>query len=189
MGGKGKKVNLIHDFDSQVGIFYIQKQLLNREMLKKELSEILNGLGKMKEHELAMAEFYRTFGEVWLAEKEFWLDMEKAERRHAQYLDRVIQCLTEKPDHFHLGRPLRLAAIQTSLSGIQSAIDKLKKKQKPLYKLLFTARDMEQSIIESKVGEYLRTDDIECRSLLEEMVSDTESHLERLVKKIKEWSR
>ncbi len=157
--------------------------------MQKELVEVLNVLGKMKEHELSMAEFYRTCAGVWAVDKEFWLEMEKAERRHAQYLERITQCLMEKSDHFHLGRPMRLPAIQTSISGVRSAIEKLKKRELPLYKALFTARDLEQSIIESKYGEYLKTDDLACRSLMDEMLSDTKSHLERLIEKIKEWSR
>ena len=57
----------------------------------------------------------------------------------------------------------------------------------PLYKTLVTARDLDQSIIESKYGEVIKTDDIEFRSLMSEVVSDTRSHLDRLNRKIKEW--
>jgi len=57
----------------------------------------------------------------------------------------------------------------------------------PLYKTLFTARDIEHSIIESKYGEVVKTDDIEFRSLMGEVVSDTQSHLGWLNRKIKEW--
>lgn len=158
-------------------------------MLRKELADVPNTLQEMKSHELWIAEFYRTFSEVWPAEKEFWLDMEKSERRHAQYLERIVQCLTEKPDHFRLGRPIRVAAIRTSISGIRSAIEQLKKRQIPIYKAIFIARDTEQSVIESKVGEYLITEDVECGTLMKEMMLDTKSHLERLIKKIEEWTK
>ncbi len=158
-------------------------------MVQKESTDVFDVLQEMKTHELWMAEFYRAFSEVWPAEREFWFDMERAEKRHAQYLEKIVQCLTEKPDHFHLGRPIRLAAIRTSISGIQSVIDQFKKRKIPIYKAIFIARDMEQSVIESRVGEFLKTEDIECGALMEEMIYDTKSHLERLTKKIGEWTK
>lgn len=155
--------------------------------MQKDLADILNVLGKMKEHELAMAEFYMACSQVWSVDKEFWTDMEKSEMKHAQNLEKIAKFLSERPESFHPGRPFKMVAIQTAISGIRSDIERLKKGEFPLYKTLFTARDLEQSIIESKYGEVIKTDDIEFRSLMSEVVSDTRSHLDQLTRKIKEW--
>jgi len=80
-------------------------------MLQKDLADILNVLGKMREHELAMAEFYRACSQVWSVDKEFWTDMEQAEMRHAQNIGKMTKFLSERPESFHLGRPLKLIAI------------------------------------------------------------------------------
>lgn len=154
----------------------------------KSSEDILIVLEKMKEHELAMAEYYQTCRQVWSVEKDLWMEMEQAEMRHAKYLETMIGLIVKKPDRFKWGRPIKQAAIQTSTSGVRLNIHKLKNGEIPMYKAIFIARDFEQSIIEFKYGEVIEADDIEFRSLIGEIVSDTQSHLAQLNKKIKEWT-
>lgn len=155
--------------------------------MTKSPEDILSVLEKMREHELSMAELYQTCSKVWPVDKEFWADMEQAEIRHAQHLEKMVKFLSERPESFKWGRSLKPVAIETATSGIRLNINRLKKGALPLYKTLVTARDLDQSIIESKYGEVIKTDDIEFRSLMSEVVSDTRSHLDRLNRKIKEW--
>jgi len=157
--------------------------------MRKDSDDIFNVLEKMKEHELAMAEYYQAWRQVWSAEKDLWMEMEQAEMRHARYLETMIGFILKKPERFEWSRPLKQAAIQTATSGVRLSIHKLKNGEIPMYKAIFTARDFEQSIIENKYGEMIKTDDIEFRSLIGEIVSDTQSHLAQLNKKIKEWTR
>jgi hypothetical protein len=157
-------------------------------MIQKDLADILNVLGKMREHELAMAELYRVFGQVWPVDKEFWTEMEQAEIKHAQNIEKITELVLKRPESFRLGRSLKPVAIETAISGVRSDIERLKKGKLPLYKALFTSRDIEQSVIENKYGEIVKTDDVEFKFLMNEVTSDTRSHLDRLNRKIKEWS-
>lgn len=142
--------------------------------------DILSVLEKMKEHELAMAEYYQACSQAWSGEKAFWTEMERAEMRHAHHLEKMMGFILKKPERFGWGRPLKPAAIQTATSGLRLNIQKLRSGEIPMYKAVYIARDFEKSIIESKYGEIIKTDDIEFRSLINEMVSDTRSHLDLL---------
>ena len=69
--------------------------------MTKSPEDILSVLEKMREHELAMAEFYRTCSQVWLVDKEFWTDMKQAEMRHAKHLEKMVKFLSERPESFN----------------------------------------------------------------------------------------
>ncbi len=66
---------------------------------------------KMREHELAVAEFYRAWGQAWSSEQEFWIDMEQAEIRHAQRLETMMAFVSEEPERFKWGRSLKVVSI------------------------------------------------------------------------------
>jgi len=70
--------------------------------------------------------------------------------RHAKNIEKMMDLVSKRPENFEWGRPLKLVAIQTAISGIRSDIERLKKGELPLYKTLFSARDIEQSLIEGK---------------------------------------
>jgi hypothetical protein len=50
--------------------------------------------------------------------------------------------------------------------------------------MLFIARDLEQSILESSYSDVIKTSDTEFQTLIKEVLSDTVGHRERLDKKI-----
>jgi hypothetical protein len=154
----------------------------------KHPEDILSVLGKMKEHELAMAEYYQVCSQVWSTEKEFWAEMEQSELRHANHIEKMIGSILKGPENFEWGHPFKLAAIQTATTGIKSDIQKLKAGGFTMYQTFFRARDIEQSILEMKYGEVIKTQSQEFQALLKEIVSETIDHRNQLGKKIKEWA-
>jgi hypothetical protein len=52
--------------------------------------------------------------------------------------------------------------------------------------MLFISRDIEQSILESRYGEIVKSSDVEFQSLMKEIESETLAHREFLNDKIKE---
>ena len=155
-------------------------------MLQKDFENILDVLKLMKELELIVAELYRTCGQCWIDEKEFWMKMEQSEMKHAQHIDRLIQIMLERPQAFELGHSFRRPAVQVFISGLKAYIPRLKKNEIPKEKMLFIARDIEQSILESKYGEIIRTNDIEFQDLIRQIVLDTTTHKDSLNKKLGE---
>ena len=155
-------------------------------MKQYELTTISEVLKNMGELELAIGELYQTCGQLWPEHKEFWMDMEKAEFRHANNIDRMNQIISERSENFELGRSFSPIAIKTYLSGIKTNIQRLKQKDSSEINALFLARDIEQSYLESKYIEITKTEDKEFKSLTREIFSDTVFHREYLDKKIRE---
>jgi hypothetical protein len=145
-------------------------------MLQKDLGNILGVLKVMKELELVVAELYRTCGECWLEEREFWANMEQYEVKHAQNMDSLMKMISERPQVFELGHPFKSNAVQTFISGIRANIQRLKMGEIPREKILFIARDIEQSVLESKYGEMILTKDDEFQALIRQILSDTVNH-------------
>ena len=84
--------------------------------------------------------------------------------------------LSERPETFQRGRPFKIAAIETSIAGTQWDIQRLNHRELTKQNALFIARDLEQSILERNYGEILKSDDMEFRTLMREILSETLQH-------------
>jgi len=142
----------------------------------------------MADFELAVADLYRMCSQVWLADKEFWADMEQAELKHAENIHKIGKTVLEKPELFELAHPMRFVALRTSISGIKWNMERIRKKDLSEKNMFFIARDLEQSALEAKYAEILKTDDSDSKSLINEVLSDTVAHRERLDEKIRKMA-
>ena len=119
-------------------------------MLKRDLEALLDILKKLEEHELMVAELYQTCSKIWLEDKEFWTNMEQAELKHAQSINRMRDLIGIKPERVEWGHPFKPAALQTAMSGIRLDLQRLRRREIARDRMLFIARDIEQSIIENR---------------------------------------
>jgi len=153
-------------------------------MRPRDLESILDVLKDMAECELTLAEFYRTCAQIWEEDKEFWLNLERQENIHAQNIDRMAEIISKKHERFESYRPFNPGAIKTMISGIENNIRRLKSGEISKNNVLFIARDIEQSLIEAKYDEIVKTNDIEYQNLVKEIVSQTVVHKGMIEKKI-----
>ncbi len=161
-------------------------------MQTQDLPVILNTLHLMTELEEAMAAFYRTCAQVRGEASEPWLDLAQEERCHAEYVTRMASLIAECPDRFERRRNLNPAAIRTFLDYVESTTERLRRRELPatdLTRLLSMAYDMEQSILESKFGEIVRSTDTKFQALMREIMADTAAHRERLGRLLAEGRR
>ena len=153
-------------------------------MRPKDLESILDELKGMAECELTLAEFYRTCAQIWEEDKEFWLTLERQENIHAQNIDRMAEIISKKHERFESYRAFNPAAMKTMISGIENNIRRLKSGEISKNNVLFIARDIEQSLIEAKYHEIVKTNDIEYQNLVKKIVSQTVVHKGMIDKKI-----
>lgn len=83
-------------------------------------------------------------------------------------------------------RPVNPAAIRTSIAGIRGQMERIKKKDLSEEKMLYTGRDLEQSILERGYMEITRSSDTEHELLMKEILVDTLAHRTTLDQKITE---
>ena len=155
-------------------------------MEQSQLKTALETLTQMGHLELSLAELYQTYSQLWPEHKEFWMDMEKAEIKHSDNIDRMSEIISRRPENFELGRSFSSGSIKSFISGIQSTIQRLKNNEIDKTKALFLARDLEQSYLESKYVEIIKTEDKESKPLMREIYADTVFHREYLNKMISE---
>jgi hypothetical protein len=155
-------------------------------MLSADAKNTSNMLEMLAELEGVISELYKTAGDLWEEDKDFWASLAQAESSHAEYIRKMAAILNRKPQEFEIGRPLAAAGIKTVISGVQNNIQKLKKGEINKKQILFISRDIEQSLLESKYTEILKTKDLDYQRLIHDVASQTETHKMLLVKKIEE---
>lgn len=154
--------------------------------LKRDPKDIHRIMETMAELELKISEFYRECGDVWKQEKDFWASMEKDEVSHAQSVRKMADILLARPERFEENRPFNPVSVAVALAGIQNNLQKLKDGQLQGLHLLSIAWDMEQSLLETKPGEILKSRDMEYQNLLQTIESQIHAHKRKLAEKIEE---
>ena len=94
------------------------------------------------------------------------------------------EILINKQGSFEVGRPFNLVVLRTALAGANENRKRLKEGALSREKVLVLARDIEQSILESRYAEIVKTNDVEYQSLIKKIVSQTSDHKMMLQKKI-----
>lgn len=143
---------------------------------KASLDEILKILDVMAQFELRISELYGSFAQADPDWGEFWTGLATAERTHFEYIRRMASLLESKNHAFQRGRPFSLVALNTAIRGVTETKAKIENGNLTREKMLILARDYEQSLLESRYGEVLKTDDVEYQTLLKEILSQTRVH-------------
>ncbi len=154
-------------------------------MRTSDLSSTLDALTLMVKAEESMAEFYRTCAQLRREGTGPWQDLEREERQHAEHAARMATIVAERPERFEPLRAFKPVAIRTFIGYVEAATERLRRNELPAadyVRLLSTAHDIEQSHIESKYGEIVRTTDPEYQGLLREILDDSAAHKARLEK-------
>ena len=157
-------------------------------MRPQSLEYLLGLLKEMAKCEMTIAEFYHTCADIWGEDKEFWLNLEQQEKNHAQNINKMAELISEKHEHFEFHRPFNPIAMKTIISGIEDNINLLKDRRFSKENILFIALNIEQSLIEARYSEIVKTKDLEYRKLVEEVVNQTAEHkglIENAIAKIK----
>jgi len=150
-----------------------------------DLRNILDTLVHMKETERIVAEFYRLCSDTWPADLQFWTELCKEELEHENNIAMMYQIISDKPEHFEKGRPFNIFAVQTMITGVRNNIEKLKKGEIREDKAIMIARDIEQSFIEFRYSEIVKTADIEYNTLVQKIVKGTTQHKTKLDQKMR----
>jgi hypothetical protein len=130
----------------------------------------------MRETERVVSEFYALCADTWPVDLQFWTKLSREELEHENNIIRMHQIVSGKPEHFEKGRPFNVFAVQTMITGIRNNIEKLKKGEIREDNAILIARDIEQSFIEFRYSEIVKTADIEYNTLVQKIMKETMQH-------------
>ncbi|MCX8022013.1 MAG: hypothetical protein N2745_04495 [Syntrophorhabdaceae bacterium] len=151
-----------------------------------ELTGIIEVLKRMAMFEMNIAELYSVCAGTHGFDGEFWLDIWHDEIAHAQYINRTIELISKKPDNFEKGRPFNVFALETVIKDIREKIQMTKNGGLSEEKLLYIAKDYENSYLEDRYVEIVKTENIEFKTLMRRIADETRRHKEKLLRKIGE---
>ena len=149
-----------------------------------DLKTIAKIMETMIHFELSLSDFYTKCGEVWDEDRAFWRIFANAEVGHAANIQKMLKIITQRPEHFEIGRPFNLVALNTAMAGITENTRRLSMGEFTRAKTLFIARDIEQSVLESYYAEIVKTTDVEYQNLMKEILSQTYEHRKMIQEKI-----
>lgn len=146
------------------------------------IKEILKLLQKC---EIGLSKLYKACSEKWPEDKGFFDDMATSEIKHSGYIKTMESLIDSVPQSFEKGRPISKEEINIMIEGADYYASKVKDGTMPKLDLLKSALKLEDSVIERKYSEILRSSNFEYRKLLQRIIADTLLHKSLLEEKIK----
>ncbi len=155
-------------------------------MHQNDLQAILGIMDIISEAELALGEFYRACSRIAQDDQDFWSILEEEEKKHHAMVCRISEMVTERPDNFRMGGSFNEGALRTFVGWLREKTKRIMVGATPAKDFLHIARDVEQSLIESRFCEAVQSDDVAFNELLNRIHEETFFHRERISRRIKE---
>jgi len=149
-----------------------------------DIESISKTMDIMAQYELLLSDIYERCAAAWPDDKDFWLDIAHQEIQHAENIKMIKEIVKKAPSHFDLGRPLNPIAIATAIKGLQDIIQRLTAGDYSYEKILFIARDIENSILEAHYLDIVKTGNVEYQTLIKKIIHDTRNHSRQLQQKL-----
>ncbi|PKN18160.1 MAG: hypothetical protein CVU71_11635 [Deltaproteobacteria bacterium HGW-Deltaproteobacteria-6] len=149
-----------------------------------DINKITKVLESMAQYELALANLYTRCAETWKEDQVFWKGLAHAEQRHAENIQKMQEIIIRKQNSFEFGRPFNIVALNTAMAGVNDNIKRVTEGAFSREKMFVIARDIEQSMLESRYAEIVKTTDIEYQTLMKDILSQTNEHKMMMQEKI-----
>lgn len=158
-------------------------------MNEKEKNEIIQVFNTLANIELSFAELYEANSKFWVNEADFWLSLAREERDHVAYVKNMSQIIQQAPDQFIQGKPFRPISLQTAEQTAKTLIHKINSSQIDREEIFNIALDIENSILESKYNDILKTENSLYRDSVDKLVKDTYKHSIMIQQKLDEINK
>jgi rubrerythrin len=152
------------------------------------LEEVIAVLEMMQAVERHLGSVYATCARIWPVEADFWNGLAAGEEQHAAYAARMAQLVAEKPNHFRANRQFNTATVRFFVKYVEETRERLESGGLDRRRMLGLARDMENGLIERKFFLFAESDDLEYRSMVQEIIQQTQEHRDALQRMIESSS-
>jgi len=148
------------------------------------LDHVLAVMETLTHAECAVEVLYKACASEWQEDREFWLHMASEEAKHGHNIEQMMAIVSSRPELFQAGRSFSIVAINAFIDGVRASIGRIEARDVTMLNMLCIARDIENSLIESKYSEIMKTKDREFLTLANEIDTDTLGHKRWINKKI-----
>jgi len=150
----------------------------------EELQEVLK---IMAQCETAISILYKLCSQTW--KEDFWLSLNKDEIKHSENVKKMAEIIRNRLGSeatFLYNRPFTVNSVQSAINGIMETIERLKSEDISKKKILSIALDIENSALERKYSEIVKTNDIEYQAISKTIDEETRAHRDKIRKKLEE---
>jgi hypothetical protein len=141
-----------------------------------ELSRVLGTLAALGDHETALAGLYAACGRTWSDDAVLWDGLAASERGHADCLALMARIVAEQPAAFEIGRPFSAAAGRLQAEYVENRTREIERGGVARRTGLLMAREIERSIIETRLHELLKTEERAYVAIVDRVVAETDAH-------------
>jgi uncharacterized membrane protein YccC len=141
-----------------------------------ELGRVLDTLVALGDHEATLAGLYTACSTAWRDDAALWDGLADSERGHAECLTMMAQIVAQRPGGFAPGRPLSAAAGRLQAGYVEGRTHEVESGGMARRTALLMARDIERSIIETRLNELLQTQERDYLAIADRIVAETGHH-------------
>lgn len=139
----------------------------------EELLAVLTDMTRLEEE---FAELYEACSRKFPEDDKFWLSIANQEHLHAGYIRELKRKIEENPADFSAGRTFNVRAIKTIIENISNTREEVNSGRIDHKRALGIAKDIENSLLEAKYHEIVKTSNLDFQQLIDRIVMDTDSH-------------
>ena len=152
--------------------------------MAQNLSKTFQLVDKACELEARISELYQACAEHWPEDRPFWEDIAQQEREHSQGMGTMRRMIERDPSAFELMSPVNPVAIDAFIARLDEVTQKVRSGQYDKLRILATAADIEQSVLESSFAAAVKTANLGCQEIQTKIASETRQHREAFVQRI-----
>ena len=145
-------------------------------MDEDELGRVLDTLAALGDHEATLAGLYTACSTAWRHDAVLWDGLADSERGHADCLAMMAQIAVERPGGFAPRRPFNAAAGRLQAGYVEARTREVESGGMARRTALLMARDIEHSIIETRLNELLETRERDYPAIADGIVAETGLH-------------
>jgi hypothetical protein len=127
------------------------------------------------ENELAIARLYEQFAQTFDEDAAFWQRLAEAEHQHALWIEEARGLARARPDE-PTASPVRLPAVEHMIQYVDSIGERCRRGELTRLNAHALARDVENSLLESRIFNLFLPARDQLRVLRERLVRDTSAH-------------
>jgi hypothetical protein len=149
-----------------------------------ELPHVLDTLAALGDHETSLAGLYSPCGHAWSDDAALWRRLANSKRGHAHCLALMARIVAEQPAAFALGRPFSAAASRLQAGCVANRTREVERGGMARRTGLLMAREIERSIIETRLNELLKTTERDYLAIVDRVVAETDAHYRLLEREL-----
>jgi len=127
---------------------------------------------------------YQACAGQWPEDRAFWETIAQQEHGHSQAFGKMRRMVQSNPGQFQLISPVNPVALDAFIARINEVTEKVRLGEYDRLRILSVASDIEQSVLESKFPEAIKTANPAYLEMQAKIIAETRQHREALVARI-----